>query len=129
MKSMSNFGNDEPEAHRQNSEIGERTVGSVAPISSHVGCEVLDNLREPACHSEHEHPRDHGDHGAKPMAVKLHVPTARDRYEDDANDVTRYNRNAPAGAPAPSAVSATHRRAWAAAPTAIGQAIICRGVE
>src|SRR4029077_5518389 len=100
---------------------------NVAPMRSHVLCELLVSCTRPLAILNMKTPGIIETTEAKPMAAKgifqrretggRIAPTMRDAI------------NAPVAALAPSAVSATHLRAWATVPTATGQGSIFRGEE
>src|SRR5215510_3689743 len=125
--SMINFGTMSPKLIAKIMRKAIEPSASVAPMSSHVLCELLVSCRRPLAILNMKTPGIIETTEAKPMAAKGMCQ----RRETGAmiTPTVRHATNAPVAALAPSAVSATHLRAWATAPTAIGQGSIFRGEE
>ena len=124
---MINFGTISPKLIAKIMRMATEPSASVAPMSSHVLCELLVNCTRPLAILNMKTPGIIETTEAKPMAAKgmLH------RRETGVmiKPTMRQATNAPVAALAPSAVSATHLRAWATVPTATGQGSILRGEE
>ena len=99
----------------------------VALISSNVVCEPPAICRRPLAILNRNTPGIIDTTEAKPIAAN--GMCERCATGVSINPTVRQAIKAPVAAPAPSRVSAAHRRAWAAMPTATGQASMFRGVE
>src|SRR5215831_1288243 len=124
---MINFGTISPKLIAKIMRMATEPSASVAPISSHVLCELLVNCTRPLAILNMKTPGIIETTEAKPMAAKgmLHrrETGVMIKPNDEAGDkCTRCCAR-------PSAVSATHLRAWATVPTATGQGSILRGEE
>src|SRR6516165_9611379 len=124
---MISFGTMSPKLIAKIMRTATEPSASVAPMSSHVLCELLVSCISPLAILNMKTPGIIETTEAKPMAAK-----GMRQRRDTGVRVTptmRHATNAPIGALAPSAVSANHLREWAAAPTATGQGSIFRGEE
>src|SRR5262249_26515917 len=99
----------------------------VAPMSSHVLCELLVSCTSPLAILNMKTPGIIETTEAKPMAAK-----GMRQCRETGVRITptiRHATNAPATALAPRAVSTIHLSAWATVPTTTGQGSILRGEE
>src|SRR5215469_728908 len=100
---------------------------SIGPMSSHVLCELFVSCTRPLAILNMKTPGIIDTTEAKPMAAK----GMRQRRETGAmiTPTMRHAIKAPVATLTPKAVSETHLRAWATAPTDTGQGSIFRGEE
>src|SRR5215470_2158700 len=124
---MINFGTRSPKLIAKIIRMAVEPSASVAPMSSQVLCELLVSCTSPLAILNMNTPGIIETTEAKPMAAN----GMRQRRETGVRirPTIRHAINAPVAALTPNAVSVTHLRAWAAAPTATGQGIIFRGEE
>ena len=99
----------------------------VALIRSNEVCEPPAICRRPLAILNKNTPGIIDTTEAKPIAAN--GMCARCATGVSINPTVRQAMKAPVAAPAPSTVSAAHRRAWAAMPTATGQGSMFMGVE
>src|SRR5262249_50100385 len=124
---MINFGMMSPKLIAKIMRTAVEPSARVAPISSHVLCELLLSCKSPLAILNMKTPGIIETTEAKPMAAKgmCHRREAGVRI----TPTLRHATNAPIGALAPRALSVPHLSAWATAPTATGQGSIFRGEE
>jgi predicted anti-sigma-YlaC factor YlaD len=126
-ESMINFGTMRPKLIAKIMRMAIHPSASVALKSPHVFCELLVSCTSPLAILNRKTPGIMETTEAKPIAANGMCQ----RRDTGARitPTTRHATKAPVTAPAPSAVRATHLRAWATAPTATGQGSILRGAE
>ena len=124
---MINFGTMMPKLIAKIMRVAIKPSASVALISSHVHCDLLVSCTRPLAILNMKTPGIIETTEAKPMAAN----GIFQRRETGAmiTPTMRHATNAPIAALAPSAVSATHLRAWANVPAATGQGSRFRGEE
>src|SRR5215469_553194 len=124
---MINFGTISPKLMAKIMRIAIEASASVAPMSSHVLCELFVSCTRPLAILNMKTPGIIETTEAKPIAAN-----GMRQWRDTGVRITPTTRQAikaPVAVLAPKVVSATHLRAWAAAPTATGQGSIFRGEE
>src|SRR5215472_1890681 len=124
---MINIGTMSPKVIAKIMRMAIEPSASVAAMSSHVLYELLVSCTRPLAILNMKTPGIIETTEAKPMAAKG-ICQRRDTGVR-ITPTKRHAINAPLGALTSNAVSATHLRAWATAPTATGQGSIFRGVE
>src|SRR6266404_1251597 len=124
---MISFGTMSPKLIAKIMRTATEASAMVAPMSSRVLCKPWVSCARPLAILNMNTPGIIETTDAKPTAAKG-IWQRRDTGVR-ITPTTRHATNAPVAAPAPSMVSTTHLKAWAAVPTATGQASIRRGVE
>ena len=124
---MINFGTMSPKLIAKIMRMAMKPSASVAPVNSHVLCELVVSCIRPLAILNIKTPGIIDTTEAKPMAAK----GICQRRETGAmiTPTMRHATTAPVAVSAPTSVRATHLRAWATAPTATGQGSRFRGDE
>src|SRR6266567_858660 len=123
--SMINFGTIRPKLIATIMRTATEPSANVAPMSAHVICELLVSCTRPLAILNMKTPGIIDTTDANPMAANGMCQ----RYETGVRITPTITHaiNAPVGALTPSAVSASHLKAWATAPTATGQGASSEG--